>query len=754
MAQETNPSVIQITCTRHATVYHNAENGWTVAKYETADKTRQRFTAVGNYLPVTDAPVILTGVFKDAKYGKQFEVSSFEYVPPDNLGDFVRVVSSLGVGFGEKRAAKLYAVLGCNAWAMLESGELPPQAQRVAGKEALDRLVEKLQSTTFERDLMRLIGNQVSVDIQEMRRDRCTAAVVEENPYILCRYGGSFEAVDEFALRGEFAHAETPSRIECALHVALKSALQQGSTCVPKNILFYGDKRRGITGAMTLLNRMGNTVTEQKADEVLMAACERKRIMLNSGYFYTKETLAEECFVAKKLVAMTRQKVDCKDISVYAKEMSKYEQKEGITLSDEQRQVVLGALQQGVSVITGFPGSGKTTIIKCILYLMKEVEGLNQQAVLLLSPTGKAARRMEEATGSPASTILSALKYNGHNTEEILKEEWPLERSVFIVDEISMSDLLQFTMLLRHVDFGSRLILIGDPDQLPSVGAGNVLHDVIASGVIPVYRLTQIFRQKSGEDVNLIPLNAEVIRAGNVRMLWGKNRASAFLYAPREREEDSFAAACSLYHTLVSSQSFTTDDVALLVPYRKKNKATCLTASAFNAELQSKLNPGRSDELTISAHGMTFRKGDKVMQLVNTEGPKNGDVGYIQRIALERLNGSDRAERVAYISFGDEVIPYSGKMMGDIDLAYASSVHKMQGAEVDTVILVVSEVHSNLLQRNLVYTAITRAIKHVIIVGQLDAFYKAIGRDSTADPTMTRITLLAPRLYAQAKSKT
>ena len=295
-----------------------------------------------------------------------------------------------------------------------------------------------------------------------------------------------------------------------------------------------------------------------------------------------------------------------------------------------------------------------------------------------------------------------------------------------------------------------------DPDQLPSVGAGNVLHDIISSGEIKVFRLNKIFRQKSNNQINLIPLNAAKIRTGQPDLIWSKNLCSAFMIAERKGDSQIFDTAVNLYNTLITKSDLTVDDVALLVPYRKKSKTTPLTATSFNEALQAKINPILADQMTMTSHGVTFHAGDKVMQLVNTEGPKNGEIGFIERISLEKISqDSDKMEKVATIKFNDLYVAYDSKMMANVDLAYASSVHKMQGSETDTVILVLSNVHSNLLARNLVYTAITRAIKHVIVVGETEALRTAILRDSTADPSMSRITLLASRLHHEgAKART
>lgn len=728
-----------------------------VVKYETVEGFEQpTFIATGYHLPDTDAAVRLTGQLEqNGKYGLQLKVVFSEINPPDTEEEFVRYVSSLNCSFGPKRAKRLYSMLGAKAWEKIENNDLPKAAEKIAGADALERLCKKVTESTVERDLIRVLANKVSVDIAELRRRDITASVIKMNPYILCMHGVAFQSADEFALSEGYATPDSPKRIESALHAALKNAALRGSSCLPGQLLLRGDRKRGIEGALTMLNRKNNVVSEDMAHGVLMKTSEEKRIILNSGFFYSRESYWEEVFVAKKLFAMANTKITRKAEVKYVKAIEKYEKAVEIELSDEQKQTVLGVGKDNVMVVTGYPGAGKTTTIKAILSVLQEVEGVTQEEILLLSPTGRAARRMEETTGAPASTILSALGYTGRNTDDILKDEWDFQKRYIIVDEVSMVDLQQMAMLLKHIGTTTQLIMIGDPDQLPSVGAGNVLHDIIISGEVPVYRLVKIFRQKSSVNINPIPQNAAKIRNGETDLIWLRNSESAFLTAPRDSEEETFTTAVNLYQKIVTkSGNLTIDDVAMLCPFRKKSGHTILTSSALNQVLQERLNPVRDGEMTMTAHGVVFHAGDKVMQLVNTEIAKNGDIGYVESIGMMQSNKeSDKLEKCANINFNGMMVQYSSKDLADVDLAYASSVHKMQGSETDTVILVISASHSPLLARNLVYTAITRAIKHVIVVGDISAFEKAIERDNTKDPDMARLTLLGARLHHEGLKK-
>ena len=746
-------SLITITGRRLKVIFENGDSSYMVVKYDTVEGyTEPTFIATGYHLPDTDAAVKLSGQFEqNGRYGLQLKVQFSELKPPDSKEEFIQYITSLKAGFGPKKAEKLFNLLAPNAWERLEKSDIPTSAQKIAGTEALQTLCRKITDSSAERDLIRILNNKVTVEIADLRADGISAETIRINPYILCKYGPTFQSVDEFALTAGYAAADSPRRIESALHAALRNAALRGSSCLTGRILLRGDAKRGIEGALSMLNRKQYTVSEDMAHGVLMTVSASGRIVLNSGRFYSRESLAEEIFVAKRLYELAHKEIKRAKEEKYLKAIKKYEEAEGITLSDEQNDTVLGVGKNNAMIVTGYPGAGKTTTIKAILKVLHDVEKTEDSDIMLLSPTGRAARRMEETTGHIASTVLSALGYTGRNTEDILRSDWTswaLPCKYVIVDELSMVDLLQMTMLLKHIGNDTQLIMIGDPDQLPSVGAGNVLHDLIASGEIPVFKLVKIFRQKSAACINPIPLNAAKIRKGQTDLIWIRNEEAACVLVPRTQENHIFNTAVDMYRRLVTQSSLTIDDVALLCPFRKKSGHTILTSTEFNLTLQKLINPVVDGELTMTSRGIVYHKGDKVMQLVNKDYAKNGDVGYVDSVGIMPADkDGDKMEKCCNINFNGTLVQCNAKMMGDIDLAYASSVHKMQGSEVDTVILVIAGSHSPLLARNLVYTAITRAIKHVVVVGDVQALNKAIERDNTVDPDLQRLTLLDSRLH-------
>ena len=399
------------------------------------------------------------------------------------------------------------------------------------------------------------------------------------------------------------------------------------------------------------------------------------------------------------------------------------ERKLGFRLAPEQREAVKMGLTQKLCVITGGPGTGKTSVQKALLDLYKE--RYPAAKIACCAPTGKAARRMEQATGVRASTVHRALGLMANEDGQYGDPEM-LEADLVLVDEVSMLDVYLAEKLFRSVADKSRLILVGDSDQLPSVGPGAVLKEIIASGLVPVVRLDQVFRQKNG---SRIAANAKLIRHGNLSLEYGPD----FEFYDSTDLSVSAEIIESLY--LQETAKYGIDNVVLLSPYRQKTETG---ANALNQRLQGKINPpmdGKSD----AVHGQRrFRTGDKVMQIKNCEDINNGDIGYIKSIT------GTQSDSVVRIDFGDgRIVDYENSDLDMLDLGYACTVHKSQGSEYKSVIINLQCAHSVMLVRPLIYTAITRAKEKVLIVGERRALCTAIRRIDTEQ----RGTKLAQRIH-------
>lgn len=403
-------------------------------------------------------------------------------------------------------------------------------------------------------------------------------------------------------------------------------------------------------------------------------------------------------------------------------EISAEEKKQGIQLASEQRHAVTTALTSQLSVITGGPGTGKTLIQRFLLDIYRRK---NRGAkIICCAPTGRAARRMEQSTGFPATTIHKALGLLAGEDGDYCEPEM-LDADLIVVDEVSMMDIYLANHLFRSVPHGSQLVLIGDADQLPSVGPGAVLSEIIACGAVPVVRLDRIFRQSYG---SRIAANAKLIRHGNLSLEYGED----FQFY----DSCDMSASAQQIETLYLQETarYGVDNVALLTPYRQKTETG---VNALNERLREKLNPQDGKKPEVVYRKRIYRLGDKVMQIKNCEDISNGDIGYITSVTR------DDTDSVLTVDFGDgRIAEYDGSDLEMLDLAYASTIHKSQGSEYKSVIINLQCAHAVMLVRPLVYTAITRAKERVLIVGERRALCIAIKRTDTEQ----RGTMLSARI--------
>ena len=403
-------------------------------------------------------------------------------------------------------------------------------------------------------------------------------------------------------------------------------------------------------------------------------------------------------------------------------EISAEEKRQGIQLAAEQRQAVMTALTSQLSVITGGPGTGKTLIQRFLLNIYRRRK--RGAKIICCAPTGRAARRMEQSTGFPATTIHKALGLLAGEDGNYCEPEM-LDADMVVVDEVSMMDIYLANHLFRAISHGSQLVLIGDADQLPSVGPGAVLSEILACGVVPVVRLDRIFRQSYG---SRIAANAKLIRHGNLSLEYGED----FQFF----DSSDMIASAQQIETLYMQETarYGVDNVALLTPYRQKTETG---VNALNDRLREKINPPDRKKPEAIYRKRIYRLGDKVMQTKNCEDISNGDIGYITSIT------SDSANSALTVDFGDgRIAEYDGSDLEMLDLAYASTIHKSQGSEYKSVIINLQCAHSVMLVRPLVYTAITRAKERVLLVGERRALCIAIKRTDTEQ----RGTMLSARI--------
>ena len=542
-----------------------------------------------------------------------------------------------------------------------------------------------------------------------------TMDIVRNHPYRLCELAGiAFRTADKLAMSMGIDPL-SPERIDQALLYTLTDAETKGHLCLEKHAF--------LKECLKLLDTAGMT-QDMAASRAVRLIQEERLVTYGDSVFKAKTAGIEESLayeIVRKMRGSVEEYPDLDD------SISGEERVLRFRLAPEQREAVKMGLTSKLCVITGGPGTGKTSVQRALLDLYKK--RFPAARIVCCAPTGKAARRMEQSTGVPSATVHRVLGLIANEDGQYGDPE-TLDADLVLVDEVSMLDVYLAEKLFRSIPATARLILVGDSDQLPSVGPGAVLKEIIACGRVPVVRLDQVFRQKNG---SRIAANAKLIRHGNLSLEYGPD----FEFYDSTDMSVSAEIIESLY--LQETARCGIDNVVLLSPYRQKTETG---ANALNQRLQGKVNPPADGKMD-AVHGQRrFRTGDKVMQIKNCEDINNGDVGYITSIT------GTQTESVIRIDFGDgRLVDYENADLDMLDLGYACTVHKSQGSEYKSVIINLQCAHSVMLVRPLIYTAITRAKEKVLIVGERRALCTAIRRIDTEQ----RGTKLAQRIREFSK---
>lgn len=690
-------------------VFSNADTGFTVLELENSGYTE---TVVGNLPGITVGEELeLTGKFVvHSTYGQQFRAETCVKTLPSGAAAILRYLSSgIVKGIGPATAKKIVAAFGDKTFDIMENE--PERLVTIKGitPERARRLQEEIAGRRSMRELcMRLAKYGLSADesVSAFKVLGETAAEqIEANPYLLCSQGidFDFERADEVASRLNFAE-DNLERLCAGSAYVIRHNLLNGHTCLPK--------LKVLEVAARLLD-----CDTRKVDDALEELASRKQIYFLNVDGQACVALSEqyECerYIANRM--LTELALGNRERQVSEREIDKAGRELGIEFEELQRKAITESVDSGVFILTGGPGTGKTTTVNGIIRVM-ENRGLK---VALAAPTGRAAKRMTELCQKEAKTIHRLLEVgtsdNGKSHVFVRCERNPLEHDAVIVDEMSMVDAVLFAALLKALRLGTHLILVGDSDQLPSVGAGNVLKDLIMSEKFACIRLNKVFRQAMQ---STIVVNAHRIIDGQPMELDRKD-ADFFMLESRTPSSAS-ALVTDLYcRRLPEAYGFSpVEDIQILCPSKKLELGTV----NLNSILQQRLNPPVEGVPEIEIRGIVLRKGDKVMQTKNNYdtvweddegnagmGVFNGDVGILEDINV--------AERTLTVRFCDRVAEYSGDAVQQLELAYAVTVHKSQGSEFDCVILPVLDFPYPLKYRNLLYTAVTRAKKMLIVVG-------------------------------------
>ena len=700
-------------------------NSYMIALYRPCEKildtSGNRVTqvkAVGYCLPTADnLRYEIQGHWsKNPKHGVQYEVESYEEViVPSKEGIIAYLSSGQIKGIGPKMAERIFDAFGLNTLNVLDHE--PEKLLTISGisKTKLKKICDSYLANRGARDVVAFLaphGITPNRAVQLYREyGNETMEIVKNHPYRLCEIAGiGFRSADQIAMNMGFAKVSA-ERVDEGLMFTLTEAEGKGHLCM--------EKKDFVKTAMKILDTPELTIdmVANRAARLVSAG----RLSCYKGYVYRARTAETEQQLAERIHVVQRSSPYAR-FSSLDQEINREEQKLGIRLDPEQRTAITTALQSPISVITGGPGTGKTSIQKAILDIYRRQNPGGR--IVCCAPTGRAARRMEQSTGHPASTVHKALGLIAGDDGQYGEPE-SFDADLVLIDEVSMLDIYLAKHVLRSVPKGCQLVLIGDADQLPSVGPGAVLSEIIKSDVIPVVRLDRVHRQNAG---SRIATNAKLIRHGNLSLEYGTD----FQFLDSSSIAESAEKIEKLY--LQEIAKYGVDNVALLSPYRQKTETG---VAALNERIRKDVNPQDPTKGEITLGKKTFRTGDKVMQIKSHEDVNNGDIGYITDISGI---GNDA---VVCIDFGDgRNVEYDASELNMLDLGYASTIHKSQGSEYQSVIINLQCAHSIMLVRPLIYTAITRAKKQVIIVGERRALCIAIKKQDTEK----RGTQLAERL--------
>ncbi|WP_287065522.1 ATP-dependent RecD-like DNA helicase [Megasphaera sp.] len=689
--------------------------------HDEADDATYTVTGHGTKPLVGDRLEIKGHWVQHKRYGRQFAADGWSRIVPESVEGIERFLGSGAVkGLGPALAHRVVAKFGKETMAILEKDPQRLLEVEGIGQKKLAVITEsfyeekQVNDIAYDLEQHGVAGRYAGRLLQKYGDD--VHYVLTEEPYRMINEidGIGFKTADQMALAYGMDRQD-PQRLSAGLTYVLQTMTQNGHVCIPDTEL--------VRRAAFILqaDALGLHDILKEAIEVgQLCTADFQGIV----YVYTPEAYEEENYIARRIQDMAAMKPLAMKTHVQLF-LDRWQDSCHFELADKQREAVEKSLESGMTVITGGPGTGKTTVVQTIIRLAEQ-EGLR---ILLCAPTGRAAKRLAETTQRKAKTIHRLLIPDGRQGRiQVFEynETKLLPADLVIVDEVSMLDMEMMYHLLSALKPQCRCILVGDANQLPSVGAGAVLHDIIASGVVPVVRLDTIFRQKEG---GRIVTNAHLINSGRLPIV---NKDAEFRFVEIEDEADGAAKIGALYQ----SELLETGDKFAVQVLSPMYKNPC-GVDNLNELIQARFNPPAEGKGEVKGRKMVFRVGDKVMQKHNDyeKGVFNGDIGEIFAVQKDMV----------YVRYPEQDVKYEGQEIDEITLAYAITVHKSQGSEYHTVIMVLVNSHAIMLQRNLFYTAVTRAKRKVILVGTKRAVQTAVQNQRTS----RRFTLLIPRLQGE-----
>lgn len=705
-------------------IYRNADNGYTVLLLESGNKL---VSCVGVMPPMSeDSEIEVAGEIKtNGKYGEQLEIHSVHIIMPTDKESMVRYLASgLFYGIGQSTAESIVATFGTDTFNVIrDNPNKLAKAKNVSRNKAVKLHEQFINLEDMQEAVVYLQGLDISLNLGLKifkKYGKATRNTVMNNPYCLVEDidGVGFYTADKIAATVGVPR-DSEFRIKAGVQYVLKSvASNNGHSYLPKNELLEQTAKLLQLEINDYEEKIANTFSDLEiGGKIIIIERDGEQRVMFSRYYATERN------IALRLIGLANNEpIMLSDIE---RECLEYERIAGITLHENQKIAIDNSIKSAVNVITGGPGTGKTTIIKCVIAIFKGM-GLRVQ---ICAPTGRAAKRLSESTGEDAKTIhrLLDLDFKDGKGFFTYNENTKLEADVVIVDEVSMCDEYVFNALVTAIPRGGRLIMVGDKDQLPSVGIGNVLADIIGSGIIPVSYLTHIYRQS---EESLIIENAHRINKGVMPIL--RNQNSDFLFNAAATPVEVKDTCVSLVTERIPKYlGVKPSDIQVLCPLKRGVAG----ANNLNVELQRAINPPMKNKGELVIGDTVYRMGDKVIHVVNNyemewtrngeegKGVFNGDIGFITYADKDGLS----------IEFDDgREADYTRDEARELLLAYAISVHKSQGSEFDVVLIALTGGAYTILTRNLLYTAVTRAKKMSVIVGDTANLQKMVRNNYTA----------------------
>ena len=704
-------------------LYHTEETGYAVLKV--TGKSSRTATVIGR-LPSVHAGETLEarGSWVETEaYGCQFHAEELSCRPPNSNSGLEKFLGSGFIdGIGPKYAKRIVEKFGQEIFAVLDTTSKRLEEVEGIGAKRRREIKASWEKHKAIRTIMVFLHQHGISSARAMRIYQAygdqAEAVLRENPYQLVRdiHGIGFKTADELA-KQLGTDGAAASRQTAALRHVLQTAAMKGHSALPKATL--------LDTAAKLLDTDGETLAP-----TLTQALESEDVIMHESLIFMPYLALAETQVAETMKRLANKVADYPDMDV-EKACQWTETKLGNSLSEGQRAAISLALTKRIAIITGGPGVGKTTVLKSLLLILDQ----KQIVVVLAAPTGRAAKRMTESSGAPAKTLHRLLEYQSEG-KFACHQDSRLKGTTFVIDEASMIDTPLMAALLQALPDDGHLVLLGDVDQLPSVGPGAVLRDMIQSEVAPVARLTEIFRQSAG---SRILTAAHAINGGITPDLEApdKGAKSDFYWFDRPEPEDALALLCKMVGRHIPDR-FGLDaikDVQVLTPM---NRGLLGTAN-LNRELQARLNPPNEFRYEVDRFGSVYRVGDRVIQTRNNYDKEvfNGDLGHLVDITTDPVTVQVRFD-------ADRIVTYQPAELDELQLAYAITIHKAQGSEFPAVVIPVSNQHYHLLQRSLMYTGVTRGKGLVVLVGDP----KALELSVTKTTARRRYTALQQRLQA------